>query len=54
MSAGVDAVSVPAARAQEYDEGMVRFYVTKDGSEMMAFLWSCHRVNAGGVGSEAA
>jgi hypothetical protein len=42
MSAGIDAISVPASRAQEFNEKMVRFYLNKDGSEMMQFLLSCH------------
>ncbi len=42
MSNGIDAISVPAARAQEFNEKMVRFYLTKDGTEMMAFLVDCH------------
>lgn len=42
MSAGIDAISVPAARAQEFNEKMVRFYLTKDASEMMQFLVTCH------------
>jgi Fic family protein len=42
MSAGIDAISVPAARAQEFNENMVRFYVDKDATEMMAFLVACH------------
>jgi Fic family protein len=42
MSAGADAISVPAARAQEFNENMVQFYLTKDGSEMMRFLLDCH------------
>lgn len=42
MSSGVDAISVPAARAQEFNEKMVRFYLEKDASEMMAFLLDCH------------
>lgn len=42
LSNEIDAISVPAARAQEFNEKMVRFYVTKDGSEMMAFLNDCH------------
>lgn len=42
MSAGIDAISVPAAKAQEFNEKMVRFYVGKDGSEMMTFLACCH------------
>jgi hypothetical protein len=42
MSNGIDAISVPAAKAQEFNEKMVRFYLTKDGTEMMAFLVDCH------------
>jgi prophage maintenance system killer protein len=42
MSAGIDALSVPAAKAQEFNENMVRFYLTKDATEMMAFLLDCH------------
>lgn len=42
LSAGIDAISVPAAKAQEFNEKMVQFYVTKDASEMMCFLVDCH------------
>ncbi len=42
MSAGIDAISVPAAKAQEFNEKMVEFYLTKDATEMMAFLVNCH------------
>jgi hypothetical protein len=42
MSAGIDAISVPAARAREFNEKMVRFYVTREATEMMAFLIECH------------
>ena len=42
MSAGIDAISVPAAKAQEFNENMVRFYLAKDATEMMAFLVDCH------------
>jgi len=42
MSAGIDAMSIPAARAQDFNEKMVRFYLTKDATEMMAFLVDCH------------
>lgn len=41
MSHGFCAISIPAARAQEFNEKMVRFYVSKDGSEMMRFLLDC-------------
>lgn len=42
MSNGIDAISVPAAAAQSFNEKMVRFYLSKDGSEMMTFLVGCH------------
>lgn len=42
MSAGIDAISVCAAKAQEFNENMVRFYLAKDATEMMAFLVDCH------------
>ncbi len=42
MSHGIDAISVPAAKAQEFNEKMVRFYLSKDATEMMAFLARCH------------
>ncbi|WP_025601192.1 Fic family protein [Burkholderia sp. WSM2230] len=42
MSNGIDAISVPAQRAAEFNEKMVRFYLSKDATEMMAFLVECH------------
>lgn len=42
MSSGIDAISVPASKAHEFNEKMVRFYLTKDATEMMAFLVDCH------------
>lgn len=42
MSSGIDAISVPAARVQEFNTKMVRFYLTRDATEMMDFLVSCH------------
>ena len=42
MSNGIDAISVPAARAQEFNEKMVRFYLSKEATEMIAFLVDCH------------
>jgi prophage maintenance system killer protein len=42
MSAGIDAISVPAAKTQEFNERMVRFYLERDATEMMAFLIDCH------------
>ena len=42
MSHGIDAISVPAAKAQEFNEKMIRFYLSKDATQMMSFLVSCH------------
>lgn len=46
MSNGIDAISVPAKRAQEFNESMVRFYINKDATEMMSFLIDCQPRNA--------
>ena len=42
MSEGIDAVSIPAARAAEFNSKMVDFYTTRDGTEMMSFVLDCH------------
>ena len=42
LTAGIDAISVPASKAQDFNEKMVRFYMHKDATEMMAFLVECH------------
>ena len=42
LSAGLDAISVPAAKAQVFNEAMVRFYLSKDATEMMGFLLGCY------------
>lgn len=42
MSNGFDAISVPAARAQEFNEKMVHFYLSKNADEMLAFLVDCY------------
>lgn len=42
MSNGLDAISVPASRAGEFNQKMVDFYLSRDGSEMMAFLGTCY------------
>ena len=41
LSAGVDAISVPARRRLEFNEAMIRFYDSRDGTEMMHFMASC-------------
>ena len=42
MSAGIDAISVPAAKVQEFNEKMVRFYLSKDATKMMEFMVGCY------------
>ena len=42
MSAGIDAISVSAAKAYKFNDNMVRFYLKRDATEMMAFLVDCH------------
>jgi hypothetical protein len=42
MSEGIDAVSVPAARAQEFNTKMIDFYITRNATEMMGFIVDCH------------
>jgi len=42
MAEGIDAVSIPAVRAAEFNSRMVDFYTSRDGTEMMAFVLDCH------------
>jgi hypothetical protein len=42
MKEGVDAVSIPAVRAAEFNSRMVDFYTSRDATEMMAFVLDCH------------
>ena len=42
MSEGIDAISVPAAKVQDFNEKMVRFYLRKDATEMMEFMAGCY------------
>ncbi len=41
LSAGMDAIAVPARRQQEFNEAMIRFYDTSDAAEAIPFLVSC-------------
>jgi hypothetical protein len=34
-------LSIPAAKQQEFNEKMIRFYESAEGTEMMAFLSGC-------------
>ena len=42
MTEGIDAVSIPAVRAAEFNSRMVDFYTTRNATEMMAFVLDCH------------
>ena len=41
LGAGEDAISVPARRRLEFNEAMIRFYDSLDGTEMIRFMASC-------------
>jgi Fic family protein len=49
MSQGMDAISVPAARRQEFNAEMVNFFLHKDGTGMFGFLTSCRLAADDGV-----
>lgn len=42
MTEGIDAISIPAARAAEFNSRMVEFYTTRDATRMMGFVLECH------------
>jgi len=42
MTEGIDAISIPAVRATAFNSRMVDFYITRDATEMMAFVLDCH------------
>jgi hypothetical protein len=42
MAEGIDAVSIPAIRAAEFNSRMVDFYSSRDATEMMGFVLDCH------------
>lgn len=44
MKHGFDPISIPAAKAQEFNDRMVKFYVSKNATDMLSFLDSCRRV----------
>jgi hypothetical protein len=41
LESGQDIISIPAAKRQEFNEKMVRFYESAEATEMMAFLSEC-------------
>ena len=42
MTEGIDAISIPAVRAAQFNSRMVDFYMTREATEMMAFVLDCH------------
>ena len=42
MSSGIEAISIPATRALEFNTKMAKFYPSQDASDMMGFLVDCH------------
>ncbi|HEV2269626.1 MAG TPA: hypothetical protein VGR92_09215 [Steroidobacteraceae bacterium] len=42
MAQGIDAISIPAMRAAEFNSKMVAFYATRDATRMMGFVLECH------------
>lgn len=42
MMEGIDAISIPAMRAAEFNSKMVEFYTTRDATQMMGFVLQCH------------
>ena len=42
MSAGIDAVTVPAASREAFNDLLAEFYRTRDATAMMVFLVDCH------------
>ncbi len=42
MTEGIDAISIPAVRAAEFNSRMVDFYASRDATAMMAFVLDCH------------
>lgn len=42
MMQGIDAVSIPATRAAEFNSRMVEFYTSRDATKMMGFVLECH------------
>jgi Fic family protein len=38
MSNGIEAITIPAVKRQEFNEKMVNFYISKNGTEMIKFM----------------
>lgn len=42
MMEGIDAISIPAIRADEFKSKMIEFYATRDATRMMGLIVECH------------
>lgn len=42
MTEGIDAISIPAVRAAEFNSRMVDFYTSREATAMMGFVLDCH------------
>jgi hypothetical protein len=42
MMEGIDAVSIPAMRAAEFNSNMAEFYTSRDATQMIGFVLECH------------
>lgn len=42
MMQGIDAISIPAIRAAEFNSRMVEFYTSRDATRMMGLILECH------------
>lgn len=42
MTHGIDAISIPAMRAAEFNSKMVEFYTSRDATRMIGFVLQCH------------
>lgn len=42
MIEGIDAISIPAVQADEFNSTWAKFYATRDGTEMMGFVLASH------------
>ncbi len=52
ISHGLDAISIPVRRREEFNEQIVRFVVERDATEMMCFLVDCQPDDVPLPGSE--
>ena len=42
MMAGIDAISIPAMRADQFNSKMSEFHTTRDATQLMGFILECH------------